>query len=896
VSTPRSWHRRFTVRLSHQFIQLAALFVPRHRRVDWQREWLAELWQLDNQPRSSTNRDKRSTLGPVAFSLGVIAHVRWERNRRNQVSADNAGKPRGAASAVDSVLKDIKYAFRGLVRRPGFTAVALLTVALGIGANTAIFSLVNGVVFKPLPFEDPGRLVRVWPDQLFTSNGLATYLHDNNTIFEPAAMWGRGLFLLTGGREPREYRGAYVSTDHFDMLGVEPLLGRGFLPDEETAGADRVLILSHEVWSFHFGADPSAVGRDVSVAGTPYTIVGVLGPEHQPMESDWKIWAPINVDADSWQRQMGSNINGRLRPGVTVESATNEIQRMVLEYSDLRGWGMSAADAEAVRVVSLEEWLVGDIGAGLLLLLGAVGLVLLMACANVANLLLAVGGGRAKEVAVRFALGARRGRVIRLFLTESAMLGLGGGLIGVGAAAAVFRLAVSHLPPQIPRSHTLAVDATVLGFGLSLSLLAAILFGVAPALRATSHDLASHLKSSGPGAGVSRSRFRLNRGLVATEVALSVMLTVAAVLMVRSFSQLRSVDPGFAPEQVVTMRARLFGPRYSDSETVLQYHRDVHATLAATPGVVDVGGISILPMTPGGNNTNCMAADRPLPPEGQEPGCGYRVVSPGYREAMGISLVAGRDFDAGDRADGIPVAMINETLAGATWPGEDPVGRQLKLSRTATGLTVIGVLGDVRQSNLKTSVTAQVYVPFEQAPANRFQYAVKVQGDPRAMLGRVQDAFKSVDGSLPLVQVGTVSDVVGNSMADTRFFTAILAVFGVLALTLGAVGVYGVMSYIVSQEIREVGIRVALGAEDTRVLRDVLGKGLIPVILGLVVGLSGAVAGSRIMSGLLFEVSTIDPVTFVSAPSLLLLVAVVAMYIPARRASRVDPIQVLKAE
>jgi predicted permease len=831
----------------------------------------------------------------VLASIGPTLSRRVSSARRTRRASASGGQGGGNRWRVMAdLLNDISFALRGLISRPGFSVVALLTLALGVGASTAIFSVVNGVVLRPLPYHDPGRIARVHPDDLFMSNGMATYLAEQATSFETLAMWGRRTILLTGGDNPEEYRGGVVSTSHFDMLGVQPMLGRGFLTTENTEGADQVLILSHHLWTVRFGADPDIVGRELSLAGTPHTVIGVMGPQHLPIESDWQAWVPMNMDPDHWHRRSGTALNGRLRAGVTLEQAGAEMRRLTLAYSDIRGWGLTEDDVRESRVVPVREWMLGDPGQSLTLLLGAVGFVLLIACANVANLLLAQGSARRHEITVRLALGAKRGRVLRQLLTENLVLGLLGGGLGVVVALAGFRSSLAYLPADIPRVQTLSIDGTVLAFGLGLSLVSAMLFGVVPALRATGVSLATSLKDAGPAAGVSRARFSLNRGLVVAEVAGSVMLLIGAALMIRSFVRLQRVDPGFAAAGVVTVRPRLHGPRYQDDEAVLQYHRDVHAALAATPAVLAVGGINILPMTSGGAWTSYQPPDRPGDPEDQAESASYRIVSPGYLAAMGIPVVAGRPFDAGDRADAPPVILINQTLAREAWPDDDPVGRELQLQGEPAPFTVVGVVGDVRQSDVQTVVYAEVYLPLEQSPARRFRYAIRVDGDAGALLGTVRQVFRSVDSSLPLIGLWAMDDVVDRTVADERFLTVVLGAFGLVALCLGAIGVYGVMSYIVSRETREIGIRMALGARAKNVLYNSLEKALVPVAAGVVLGLAGALLTARVLESFLFEISSVDPLSFMAAPVILGILALLGAYVPARRASRVDPIQVLR--
>ncbi len=855
---------------------------------------LDEEYSLHILPRRGLLKARLWYWRQVLLSLPVAAVRRLDQRRQKSPRKDRL-RPKQGGLNMDPLLQDLHYALRGLAHRPGLSLVVILTLALGIGAGTAIFSVVNAVVLDELPYQRPDDLIRLMPDQAFPiGKAAALYLQEHSKSFEMAA-WGRSLFPLSGQGEPEDARGAVVFDNHFSVLGAPPALGRGFLPADAQPGAAKVAILSHELWVRRFGSDPSIVGRSILIGDAPHQVAGVMGADHQPIEEDWLLWVPADREPQS---HLAMAANGRLRAGFTIAQAEQELKRLLPQFwKESRGYQATAEDLSALRVVPLRNWILGDHEAWLMALLGAVVFVLLIVCANVANLLLALGNSRRQEMGVRLALGAARGRLIRQLLTESALLGIVGGAAGLLAAAWAVGAGVALLPPQIPRSHNIQIDAAVLGFGLTVSLVSALLFGIAPALRCTSRSITWQINSAARTLTSSAKRLRFNQGLVAAEVALSVVLVAGAGLMLRSLWALQQVDPGFNPQGVVIMRPAPPRSRYPNQESVYEYYRQASRAINRIPQVREVGQIQFLPMTSGGWWASYRRAGHTLPAGQDPPSTSLRVVSPRYFAALQVSLLKGRTFTDRDNLQAQQVAVVNRTLARQGWPGEDPVGQSLLLGRDDPfQVTVVGVVEDVRQSSLRTESHPEAYLPFAQQFWPRMYYAVRVDGPAEEMVSAVQDAIWSVDRQVSLSGVGLLEDAVNRTFADSRFLAVLLSVFGMVALLLGAVGVYGVMFYLVSQRTRELGIRIALGAASRHLLGSTVIRGMIPVLLGLAAGLPGALACASLLGEALFQVTATDPATYLAVPLLLSAVAVLALYLPARRASRVDPVMVLRGE
>lgn len=805
-------------------------------------------------------------------------------------------------------MHDLRFALRSLARRPGFTLIALLTLALGLGANVAIFSVVQGVVLRPLPYTDADRLVRLEPDSLFPSSlEEALYLEDHSQTLDGVAAWGRALFLLeTDDAPPEELRGAVVDPGHFEVLGAPPALGRGFEARDGQIGADPVVILSYELWQRRFGGDESVVGRQVQFSGRARTVVGVVGSDHQRIEEDWQVWAPMVRDVESFGNRPLA-INARLADGVSTRAAQHELRTLWARRWAEQGSGASEDKIAAVTVVPLRDWLLGDADLRLMLLLGAVGLVLLIACINVANLLLARGGSRRHELSVRAALGAGRGRLVRLLVVESLVLGTAGGALGLVLGASLLRLGLPHLPADLPRAGGIGLDETVFLFAAVASLLASVLFGLLPAWRSVlgSSERKDELRSRGFGRGS-----WVGPTLVASEVALALTVVVVAGLLTKSFTQLDRVDPGFTAEGVVALRPSPPPARYDSPEMIVEYYRQVMDAVSAVPGVERVGAIPFLPMTSGGAWSR-YRTDATRAATGDLPGTSMRVVTPDYFATMGIARLAGRAFDPQDDSDAPPVVVVNRTLAQSAWPGaaswDEVVGKTLFLGgEESTPLQVVGVVGDVRQSRLGEPAFAEVYLPFAQDPWSRMYVAARLAKGadpsrraevlPAQIFPAVREAVLSVDRNVAVSAAIHLDDVVGATSAGAGFLAALLSAFGILALVLGAIGVYGVMAQGVLARRRELGIRMALGAQRSDVLRGTLARGLRPVAVGLALGAAGSVGAGRFLDGLLFEVATGDPGVLAASAAILTVAAWLAVLGPARRASRVDPMVVLREE
>ena len=795
---------------------------------------------------------------------------------------------------------DFSFALRQLQRHRTFTAVAVLTLALCIGANTAIFSLLNGVALRPLPYEQPDRLVWVWPDQPFTKALLVEFRESSRTLAAFSGVVGH-TFALTGEGEPEEVAGASVSPGHFALLGEQPLLGRGFTAEEEEPGRSDVVVLSYALWRRRYGGDPDIIGRRIAVGGPgagTRTLVGVMPAEFRPLSEGWNVWIPLTIDPSDfpdYQGTAGSSVLARVAPGATLEQADAETHELARRLTEGQDW-ISEGSRASAGVARLHDEMFGPIRAPLLLLLGAVALVLLIGCSNVTTLLLARAAARRRELAVRLALGARRARLVRQLLTENLLLALAGGAAGVLLTVWALPALVAWLPAEVPRRAEITVDGRVLIFALGLSILASALFGVLPALRATRQDVQRSLKEGGS-TRLGPGRQRLNRGLVAAEIALAVVLVIGAGLMLKSFWRLQHVDPGFRADGVVTLRLGPPDVRYSTAASLRSYYDDVLDRLRATPGVASAGAINTLPFTSPSTAMRYGSMDRPnlddLPPVYAN----VRSVAGDYFVSLGIPLVAGRMFRAGEGSDEAPVVLVNEALARTTWPNTEAVGREIELpTGDPSVFRVIGVVGDVRQHSLKRDALPEVYFPHSFWTAQRMYVTVRVEGDPAAALPALRAAAWSVDDQVPITRVRTMNEVIGRSLTDSRLLVTLLGAFALIALALGAVGVYGVTAYTVSQSTFDIGMRMALGAERADVLREVLGSSLRVAAVGVVVGTAAALAAARALTGFLFEVRAADPVVLLAVAAFLGAVAGVASYIPAVRASRVDPLQALRLE
>ena len=805
--------------------------------------------------------------------------------------------------------QDLRYGLRVLLKNPGFTAVAVIALALGIGANSAIFSVVNTVLLSPLPYKDPDRLVMVWEDD--TKHGYPTdtpaaanYVdwRDQNQVFEGMAAIADQSFNLTGTGDPERLRGRRVSASLFPLLGVAPQVGRAFAPEEDRPGANKVVILNHGLWQRRFGADPSITGKTLTLNGESYQVVGVMPASFQFPERGDELWVPIAFtpqEAASRGRHY-LKVVARLKPGVTVERAQAEMStiasRLQQQYPE--------QNAElGATVVPLHEQMVGNIRSALLVLLGAVGLVLLIACANVANLLLARAAVRQKEIALRVALGASRWRLLRQFLTESVLLAALGGGLGLLLALWGVSLLKSFIPESISQVKAIGVDAKVLGFTLLVSLLTGLVFGLAPATQVSKFNLNETLKEGGRDSSSGNQGKRLRGLLVVMEVAVSLVLLIGAGLLINSFLRLRSVDPGFKVDNLLTLGVVLPQEKYTTHERRSAFYDNLIGRVEALPGVRSAAVTNWIPLVRQGDSIGVSfeGHNDPLPGQGKRPVVVTRVVSPHYFRTMGIQLLQGREFEEGkDRVDSPAVVLVSEALARRYWPGESAVGKRVTHgdpNDPADWCEVIGVVKDVRQFELAADPKPQMY--FSHAQAGFFaprHLVVSADGDPLSVAAAVRRAVWEVDKDQPVSDVSTMKEVLSESLARQRFSMLLLGIFAGLALVLAAVGLYGVMSYTVAQRTREIGLRMALGAQRSDVLRLVVGQGLKLVLVGVVLGLVASFVLTRVMTSLLFGVTATDPATLVTISLMLIAVAVIASYIPARRATRVDPLIALRYE
>jgi putative ABC transport system permease protein len=807
---------------------------------------------------------------------------------------------------MDNVRQDIRYAFRRLIKSPAFSLVALLTLALGIGANTAIFSVVNAVILQPLPYKDPQQIVSIH----HLSEGRRTSMSGPNfidvakaaTTLQDAAAYTRTRTILTGQGEPVRLAGASVSASLFDLLGVQPVLGRTFRADENEPGKTHVALLAHDLWQQRFGGDQAVVGRHITLDGVSYEVVGVM-PATFSFPAGRAMWTPLEYTDDFTIKQRGAwylTAVGRVRPDATPEQARAEIEtigaQLARQYPDMNeGVGISA--------IPLQDAMVGDLRTAFWILLGAVGFVLLIACVNVANLLLARAASRESEIAVRTALGANRGRLVRQLMTESLLLGLGGGALGLLMAVWGVEALLALEPQGIPRLDEVGVDPLVIAFTAGLSVITGLLFGIVPALQSTRGAIASSLKEAGRGALTSRGGARMRTTLVVVEVALAVTLLTGAGLLIRSFSRLASVDPGFEVKPALTFELSLPDTRYEKVETQVAFFDQLLPRLAALPGVRTAAGVMSLPLSGSSFVLTFEVAGRPPIPPAQRPAMQVRIATPGYFDTIGIPLVRGRLFTADDRLNTPQVALITQAAARQYFPGEDPVGKKITLgwgrdgSKQRAGGEVVGIIGDVKDAALDEPDPPQIYLPYAQWPVQSMSLVLEAAVPPETIAEAARHEVYALDSSLPVGNVRTLDQLVARSISQPRFYMTLLTVFAVVALALAAIGIFGVLSYAVAQRTREIGIRMALGAHQGTVVRLVVREAMIMAIAGVVCGLLAALALARaIVSRLLFETSPHDPTTFVAVAAVLGAVALLAAYLPARRATRVDPIVALRAE
>jgi putative ABC transport system permease protein len=815
---------------------------------------------------------------------------------------------------MESVWRDIRYSVRSLLQARVFAAAVILTLALGIGANTAIFSIAHAVLLRPLPFKDPQQLVQVWENnrrrnvpRYGVAPGNFFDWRQRNTVFQETSAFNHLNMNLTGHGEPVRLLGAGVSASLFPLLGVSPALGRGFLEEEGELGRHQVAILAHALWQNRFGSDTAIIGQPVSLNDQSFTVIGVLPADFQlpymtpgaregsqPID----VFIPLAMDSKESQHR-GTHplrVFGRMKPGVTLEQAQSEMDALAAQ---IEKENPESNVGKGVTLVALHEQLVGDFRLALLVLLGAVAAVLLIACSNVANLLLARALARRKEIVIRAALGAGRGRLVRQLLTESLLLAVLGGLAGLSlaywAVELVRSLAAANI--SIPRAQEISLNTEVLAYALGVSLLTALVFGLAPAWIACKVNLNDALKQSTRSSTKGALEFRLRGLLVVSQIALATMLLIGAGLLLRSLWQLRSVNPGFRPARILSMELSLPESRYKEPPQVNSFYDRLIERAQALPGVQSFAGAAYLPLSGSSNAWSFQIEGRaPLPP-GHYRMAGWRPVTANYFPTMGIALVRGRTFAPGDTADAPPTVIINQAMAREFWPNEDPLGQRLKFGG-GPWRTIVGIVEDVHHDRLDSQPVAEMFFPYQQLGFSwrSITLLARAEGEPLGLAASLRSVVRELDSDLPVYNVRTVESMLSASMSRPRWNLLLLVIFAAIAVILASLGLYGVMNYAVSQRVPEIGIRTALGARPADVVRLILKQGAALILLGVLLGLGGAFALSRVMETLVFGITTTDAATFAGAAVLLAAVALTASYLPARRATKVDPLVALRAE
>ncbi|MBA3320888.1 MAG: ABC transporter permease, partial [Pyrinomonadaceae bacterium] len=801
--------------------------------------------------------------------------------------------------------QDVRYGVRALWKSPGFTLVAVLALALGIGANTSLFSVVNAVLLRPLPFPEPERLVGVNSinlkngDDQFGGASPADFLdwRAQHSSFGGITAYSGGSVNLSGGDQPEQFIGARVSDDFFKVFKVQPLLGRTILPEENVVRGNRVIVLSHRLWQRRFGGDPNVIGKTLTINSKSTTVVGVMPPDFK-QPSFAEVWTPLLMDTGEMKPRESRYfaVNARLKDGVSLEQAQAEMNviagRLEAQHKESNeGWG--------VRLVRLHEQGVTEVRPALLILLGAVGFVLLIACVNVANLLLARATSRHKEVAIRTALGATRARIVRQLLIESLLLAFLGG--GMGLLLALWGVdAITSLVPsdwRFPRLDESRIDGAVLGFTLGVSVLTGLLFGILPALKASNPNVYESLKETSRSATAGLRLQQLRGVLIVSEIALTLLLLVGAGLMLKSLVRLRQSDLGFNPRNILVMSVSPpLTQKYLQDDARSALYRQILEQVAVVPGVENVAANSGPPLASFGLNFGFTVEGREANTSDKQEAF-HSAISHHYFQTMGVALRAGREFTEHDKKDAQPVVIINETMARRLFPDVNAVGQRLKIKHYMSGPVsheIVGVAQDAKQGTLSDKIGSEMYVPDQQYPWLSTVLVVRAKNDPASLVESIKRAISMVDKDQPVTNIKTMDVLLSESVAHPRFYALLLGIFASLALVLAGVGIYGVMSYSVTQRTHEIGVRMALGAQQGNVLRLVVGQGMLLALVGVVVGLVGAFALTRVMESLLYGVSVTDPLTFVGVPLLLAGVALIACYLPARRAAKVDPMIALR--
>ena len=813
---------------------------------------------------------------------------------------------------MDTLLKDIRYALRGFLKRPAFSAIAIITLALGIGANSAIFSVVNSIVLRPLPYQDSSQLMVLWGnlhnnhlDEVELSAPELVDVQQQSQAFADVAGYTTQGFNLSGIDQPERLRGALVSANLFSTLKTQAFLGRAFLKEEDQFEHDRVVVLSHALWQRRFGADPTIVNKTITLDGQPITIVGVMPAGFRFPEKDTELWRPLAFQPDLLtENNRGShflNVVARLRQNTTAAQAQAELNAITARMS--QDHKTTYPSGFSFTLKSLQEDLVGaNLRKALFLLLAAVGLVLAVSCANVAHLLLANAAGRNREIAVRAALGASRGRMIRQFLTESLLLSAIGGLAGLTLAIWGVRFLVVLIPKDTPRVEEIGLDYRVVIFTLGISVITGVLFGLFPALQASKTDLNATLKEAGRGGVEGPKRLRVRNALVISEFALALVLLIGAGLLLKSFQRLQVVSPGFEPTKLLTMRLALPDGKYDKLEKGQAFFENLFTRMESRPEVKAVGAINLLPFGGGGGDRSFTIEGQPVPEGKPRPDEQVRFISVGYFKAMEIPLLKGRDITKHDVATAPQVIVVNQAMAKKFWPHEEALGKRIFFSRNNPKLyEIVGIVGNVKHRGLDLEDKPEIYIPFLQplfadATVPAMYVVVRTTGEPQSLTALLRNEVAAIDPDQPVANVLTMEERIADSVAPRRFNMFLLTLFASLAVLLAAVGIYGIMTFSVAQRTHEIGVRIALGARNRDVFQMVLRNGFKLALIGVVVGLAISFAATRLLSSLLFEVSTTDPVVFVFDAFLLVSVSLLACYIPARRATRVDPLEALRYE